>query len=117
MLCACTGVDAGTPVAARVLAESAAGEADQRTRGVAASPGALTPARMASPAIAKTPGTGLARAAQACQQPNNLSHGCSPAFLLLRPFLEEPAVKDWAEPVLLLSGGKDTSSARSLEPV
>ena len=65
--CACTGVDAGTPFAARVLAEAAAAEPDQRARGFAGSPGAPTPARMASPVTAMTPGSGLVRTAQACR--------------------------------------------------
>ena len=63
--CACTGVDAGTPIAARVLAESAAAESAQRAGGFGASPGAATPAHMASPAIAGTPRAGLVRTAQA----------------------------------------------------
>ena len=60
--CGCAGADAGTPVAAQVLAEAAA----EGARIGGASPGQPTPARTASPAAAvKTPGSALIRAAQA----------------------------------------------------
>ena len=58
----CAGTDAGTPAAARVLAEAAGASHAPRTAG--ALPGAPTPERTASPATAKTPGSALLRAAQ-----------------------------------------------------